>query len=176
MEIVELPLAGLKLLKPRLFTDERGFFRECYRENLYAAHGITTPFVQDNHSYSVQGTLRGMHFQAKPGQAKLVSVVVGEIFDVVVDIRPDSPTFRKWFGVSLDGKKGEQLYVPVGFAHGFYVASPSAHILYKVSHYYDPEQERTFRFDDPEIGIAWPVQNPLLSAKDLNSSSLRSLL
>jgi len=176
MEVVELSLSGVKLIRLRSFQDERGFFRECYRENVYSAHGVAGSFVQDNHSFSIKGTIRGMHFQAQPGQAKLVSVVAGRIFDVVVDIRPESPTFGKWLGVDLYSQNGEQLYIPVGFAHGFCVLSESAHVIYKVSNYYDPLQERTFRFDDAEVGIKWPVESPVLSLRDSQSPTFRESL
>jgi len=175
MEIVDMSLSEVKLIRLRSFQDERGFFRESYRENLYSSHGIAGSFVQDNHSFSFKGTIRGMHFQAHPGQAKLVSVVSGRIFDAVVDIRPYSPTFGKWLGVDLYAENGEQLYIPVGFAHGFCVLSESAHVIYKVSNYYDPLLERTFRFDDAEVGIQWPVESPVLSLRDRDSPSFREV-
>ena len=167
MEIKELSLPGVKLIKLRVFKDARGFFRETFRKPFYAEAGIDCDFVQDNHSYSVQNTLRGMHFQRSPGQAKLVSVMKGKIYDVFVDIRPDSPTFRKWDGVYLDAENGEQLFIPVGYAHGFCVLSEDAHLCYKVSNIYDPDEERSFRYDDPTIGIAWPIETPFLSERDL---------
>lgn len=167
MNAIQLPLEGVLLLSPKMFRDERGFFRETYQKSRYQEKGIDCEFVQDNHSYSTQGTLRGMHFQRFPGQAKLITVVFGRIYDVVVDIRKDSPTFGKWEGVYLDDLSGEQLYIPVGFAHGFCVMSDEAHVIYKVSTPYDPEEEKTFRFDDPELGIDWPVEAPLLSERDL---------
>lgn len=163
----ELSLKGPKLIKGKVFHDERGFFWECYRKPLYASWGID--FVQDNHSYSKENTLRGMHFQKSPGQAKLLSVLHGKIFDVVVDIRADSPTFKCWEGIILDAQNHEQLFIPVGFAHGFLVLSEDAHIFYKVSNFYDPLQEKTFRFDDPEIGIKWPAKKFLVSPKDLSA-------
>lgn len=171
-----LSLKGPKLIRPRVFHDERGFFWECYREPLYRAQGIEEDFVQVNHSFSKQGTIRGMHFQRSPGQAKLVTVIVGKIFDVVVDIRSSSPTFGKWEGVYLDDQAREQLFIPVGFAHGFCVVSSEAHVLYKVSQVYDPKEERGFRYDDPEVGIQWPVDAPSLSEKDRTAPSLREVL
>lgn len=163
----DLSLKGPKLIKAKVFHDERGFFWECYRKPLPISQGFE--FVQDNHSYSKKNTLRGMHFQRAPGQAKLISVLQGKIFDVVVDIRPDSPTFKHWEGIILDAQNYEQLYIPIGFAHGFCVLSEDAHVFYKVSNFYDPCEEKTFRFDDPEIGIEWPIQEPFISERDLNA-------
>ncbi len=166
MDVQDLALPGVKLLKTKVFVDERGFFRETFRKPLYSERGITCDFVQDNHSYSSQGTLRGMHFQRRPGQAKLVSVMLGTIYDVVVDIRRDSPTFKQWIGVHLDATRGEQLFIPVGYAHGFCVLSPEAHLCYKVSTIYDPAEEKSFRFDDPEVNIQWPIATPTISDRD----------
>lgn len=166
MKVTRLSLEGVTLLSPQIFSDDRGFFRETYRKPLYHNWGVDCDFVQDNHSYSQKGTLRGMHFQKKPGQAKLVTVIVGQIFDVVVDMRPMSPTFGKWEGVILDSQKGEQLFIPTGFAHGFCVLSDQAHVVYKCSSVYDPNEEKSFRFDDPEINIIWPIATPLLSERD----------
>jgi dTDP-4-dehydrorhamnose 3,5-epimerase len=166
MEVKELSLPGVKLLRPRIFSDDRGFFRETFRKPLYAQAGIDCDFMQDNHSFSKRGTIRGMHFQRFPGQAKLISVMLGTIFDVFVDIRPESATFGKWEGVYLDGSKGEQLFIPIGYAHGFCVVSDTAHLYYKVSTLYDPAEERSFRFDDPSVGIDWPVKDPLISERD----------
>lgn len=173
MKVIDLSLMGAKLIVPKVFHDERGFFRETYRKPLYEQVGIDVPFVQDNHSFSKGGTLRGMHFQTFPGQAKLVSVMVGKIYDVFVDIRPESPTFGKWEGIELDDVSGQQLFIPVGFAHGFYVMSESAHVTYKVSAIYNPETEKSFRYDDPEVGIQWPNTHPLVSLRDLSAPSFR---
>ncbi len=173
---VETLKLGPVLISPQVFSDNRGFFKETYKKSLYNAHGITCDFVQDNHSFSLQNTLRGMHFQKKPGQAKLVFVVKGTIFDVMVDIRKNSPTFGKWEGVYLDGEKGQQLFIPIGFAHGFCVVSDEAHVVYKVSHPYDASEECTFRFDDPFVGIQWPVSSPLLSSRDQNSPFLKEIV
>ena len=175
MEVVNLSLSGLKLVRPRMFADARGFFRETYRQPIYHTMGIDLPFVQDNHSFSKKGTVRGMHFQRYPGQAKLVSVISGTIFDVAVDIRPKSPTWGKWEGVFLDGIKGEQLFVPVGFAHGFCVMSDEAHVLYKVSSVYDSQEEKGFAFDDPDIGIEWPISDPIVSERDRTSPQFKEL-
>jgi len=176
VEVLDLSLLGPKLLKPKVFADERGFFCECYKESLYKDLGIEVSFVQDNHSFSKKGVIRGMHFQTTPGQAKLVTVLEGAIFDVVVDVRKDSKTFGKWEGVILDSLKHEQLYVPVGFAHGFCVISEGAHVMYKVSCVYSPAAEKSFLYNDPEVDIKWPIQNPLLSSKDRQASLLREVL
>lgn len=176
MQVQGLALPDLKLITPAVHRDERGFFLETYHQNKYAQAGIECAFVQDNCSFSKQGTIRGMHFQATPGQAKLVSVIQGEIFDVAVDIRMDSPTFGKWVGVYLDSVKRQQLFVPVGFAHGFCVVSKDALVVYKVSHIYQAEEERTFHCHDPDVGIKWPVSDPILSEKDRKAPLLKELI
>jgi len=176
MKIQELSFKEVKKICLKGFFDDRGFFRETFRKSSYTELGIYEEFVQDNHSFSKQGTLRGMHFQQFPGQAKLVTVMLGKIFDVVVDIRIDSPTFGKWEGVYLDAALGEQLYVPVGFAHGFCVISPEAHVCYKVSTPYEAAQERSFAYNDPAIGIEWPVGHPLVSERDAKALLLKELL
>jgi dTDP-4-dehydrorhamnose 3,5-epimerase len=176
MDVKDLSLQGLKKIRIKTFFDDRGFFRETFRNPLYAQAGIPTDFAQDNHSFSKQGTLRGMHFQRSPGQAKLVTVLEGEIFDVVVDIRPTSPTFGKWEGVTLRAEEGDQLYIPVGFAHGFCVLSETAHVCYKVSTIYTAAEEFTFRYDDPEVGIVWPISAPLLSERDRLSPLMREVI
>jgi len=176
MEVKELSLQGVKLIRPKIFCDDRGFFRETFRKPLYHQSGIDCDFVQDNHSFSKQGTIRGMHFQRSPGQAKLVTVMEGKIFDVFVDIRPESPTFGKWDGVYLDASLGEQIFIPVGYAHGFCVISEQAHVCYKVSNIYDPSEERNFRFDDPAVGISWPIEKPLLSDRDRKSPFLKEAI
>jgi dTDP-4-dehydrorhamnose 3,5-epimerase len=177
MEVVSLKtLKDVKLIKPKCFVDERGFFLERYRKSVFAQHGISEEFVQDNHSYSQKGTLRGMHFQSGAGQAKLISVIQGRVFDVAVDIRPTSPTFGMWEGVILDGENHHQLYIPVGFAHGFCVISDMAHLAYKVSTYYDPQLEKGFRFDDPAVGINWPKMEYVLSNKDKVAPCLREIV
>lgn len=176
MEVEELSLEGLKRIRSKIFFDERGFFRETFRKPIYQQAGIVGDFAQDNHSFSKKGTLRGMHFQRSPGQAKLVTVMEGEIFDVVVDIRPNSPTFGQWEGVYLDASQGDQLYIPAGYAHGFCVVSEKAHVCYKISTVYDPLEERGFRFDDPSVGIVWPIENPLLSERDRASPLMKEAL
>jgi len=171
VEVTDVDLDGLKLVQPRVFPDDRGFFLESYNAVRYAAAGIAVLFVQDNHSRSVRGTLRGLHYQSTPGQAKLVRVTRGRIFDVAVDIRPESPTFGQWKGVELDAEEHLQLFLPVGFAHGFCVLSDRAEVQYKVSSVYDPSTERAIRHDDPEIGVVWPVKDPILSERDRKAES-----
>lgn len=171
MEIIELPLADARLIRPRVFRDSRGFFFESYSEEAYVAAGMPERWVQDNHSLSRQGTLRGLHYQSKPGQAKLVRVTRGRIFDVLVDIRPASPTFGQWHGVEIDAEEHVQVYIPLGFAHGFGVLSDVAEVQYKVSAPYDPAHECAIRWNDPELGVAWPIPNPTLSERDQSSES-----
>jgi len=166
MEVIDLRLAGLKLITPRLFKDERGFFFESYRHSLYAEKGVGNGFVQDNVSLSVKGTVRALHFQSFPGQAKLVSCLQGKIWDVMVDIRPDSPTFMQWESRELDDEKHQQLFIPVGFAHGFCVLSETARVHYKVSSLYDPKTEMSMRWNDPDLKIKWPVIDPILAPRD----------
>jgi dTDP-4-dehydrorhamnose 3,5-epimerase len=169
MNILPTPIPDLKLIEPKVFGDERGFFMESYHEKQFAAAGITSRFVQDNHSGSRQGILRGLHYQIQQPQGKLLRVVVGEIFDVAVDLRRSSPTFKQWFGTCLSAENKRQIWVPIGFAHGFYVLSNWAEVLYKTTDFYAPEHERTLLWNDPEIGVAWPLvpgTQPALSAKD----------
>lgn len=175
LRVEPLPLAGLLLVQPRVFRDDRGFFIETFVESRYRDAGIAASFVQDNHSRSVRGTLRGMHFQRSPGQAKLVRVATGKIFDVAVDIRPDSPTFGRWHGTELDAEEHRQLYIPIGFAHGFCVLSDVADVIYKVTSPYDAATEAGFHWADPEVGIAWPVTDPIVSARDVSAPRLREL-
>ncbi|MDF3066863.1 MAG: rmlC [Polyangiaceae bacterium] len=169
MEIIDLPLAGAKLVRPRVFRDARGFFFESYSHERYVAGGMPETWVQDNHSLSRQGTLRGLHYQSTPGQAKLVRVTRGRIFDVLVDIRHDSPTFGKWHGVEIDSEEHSQVYIPVGFAHGFGVLSEVAEVQYKVSTPYDAAHECAIRWNDPDIGVVWPIPSPILSERDQSS-------
>lgn len=164
---VPLELPGLMLVEPQVFGDDRGFFTETFKASDFAAHGIPGPFVQENYSHSVRGVLRGLHFQKAPAaQGKLVSVICGEIFDVAVDIRRGSPTYGRWVGVTLSAENHCLLYVPVGFAHGFCVLSAEADVVYRVTAEYAPAYDRGIRWDDPALGIAWPVSAPLLSPKD----------
>ncbi len=171
MEVLDLELAGLKLIRPPIFGDSRGFFLESYNQERYRAAGIEPPFVQDNHSRSAKGTLRGLHYQSTPGQAKLIRVTLGRIWDVVVDIRPESKTFGKWSAIELDDEKRAQLFVPVGFAHGFCALSETADVQYKVSALYDAKTECTIDYADPELALPWPVKEPLLSARDRQGES-----
>jgi dTDP-4-dehydrorhamnose 3,5-epimerase len=175
VEIVDAGLAGAKLIKPQVHGDERGFFLETFRADELAAAGIDVAFVQDNHSRSSHRIVRGMHFQ--PGQLKLVRCARGTIFDVIVDIRPGSPTFGRWVGYELDDQLHYQLLVPDGFAHGFCVLSESADVAYKVSSYYDPSTERGFRYDDPAVGIEWPIAptEMIASSRDVNAPTLAEI-
>jgi dTDP-4-dehydrorhamnose 3,5-epimerase len=166
MKITETALPGVLVIEPRMFVDERGFFLETYQSERYGAHGVPTTFVQDNFSRSVRGTLRGLHFQEPKAQGKLVQVTHGAVLDVVVDVRRGSPTFGKWVGVELSGDQPRQMWIPPGFAHGFCVTSERADFWYKCTTPYSPEAERSIRWDDPSIGIVWPVSQPLLSKKD----------
>jgi dTDP-4-dehydrorhamnose 3,5-epimerase len=159
-------LPGVQIIEPDVYRDERGFFLEVYRAALFSAAGLPAAFVQDNHSRSARGTVRGLHWQWRRPQAKLVRVVIGEIFDVAVDIRRGSPTFGRWVGVGLSADNLRQTFVPEGFAHGFCVLSETADVEYKCTDYYDPGGESGLPWNDPGIGIDWPVLDPLLSVKD----------
>ncbi|MEX0961415.1 MAG: dTDP-4-dehydrorhamnose 3,5-epimerase [Simkaniaceae bacterium] len=176
MEFFDLSLQGLKLIVPKIQQDRRGKFLEIYRKNAFENAGIDACFLQENHSTSAKGTLRGMHYQLYPGQDKLVRVTSGRIYDVVVDMRPKSKTYKCWQGVYLDDEECKMLFIPTGFAHGFCVLSDSADVHYKVSSYYDPQTEKSFRYDDPEIAISWPVQYPILSERDVSAPSFRHLV
>jgi dTDP-4-dehydrorhamnose 3,5-epimerase len=169
---VETKLEGLVLLEPEAHGDERGFLVETFRADDWAEAGVELEFVQENHSRSVKNTLRGIHFQTSPGQAKLVRSVRGAIWDVAVDLRKDSPTFGQWEGCELSDSDHRQLLVPVGFGHGFCVLSDIADVAYKLSSYYDPETETGIAWDDPEVGIEWPVSEPLLSERDKTAPKL----
>jgi len=163
------PLEGVVLIEPTVFTDARGFFLETWRQQEFAANGIEARFVQDNHSRSVQWTLRGMHFQVQHAQGKLVRVVRGAVFDAVVDLRRSSPTFGRWWAVELSEQNHRLLWVPPGLAHGILVISASADLLYKCTDVYSPAHERTLAWNDSQVGIRWPLPDgvqPLLSAKD----------
>ena len=169
MTIEPTPLAGVVVIRPKVFGDDRGFFFESWNRKQCQDAGIPTDFVQDNHSRSRQGILRGLHYQTEQPQGKLVRVAAGEVFDVAVDLRNDSPTCGQWFGCMLNAENKAQLWVPPGFAHGFYVLSPYADFLYKCSDYYHPESEVTLAWNDPTVAIDWPLVNgqpPELSAKD----------
>ncbi len=163
----KLDIAGLVLVEPRLFHDERGFFLESFKESEFAAAGIADRFVQDNHSLSVKNVIRGLHFQKEPrAQGKLVRVVKGRAWDVAVDIRPNSPTYKKWLGMELSGDNRLMLYIPPGFAHGFASLSDEVHLLYKCTQEYDPVLDAGIRWNDPDLAIEWPVKEPILSPKD----------
>lgn len=166
MKVTQTPLPGVLLIEPTVFRDPRGFFFESYNEKRFAENGLPSHFVQDNHSKSVAGTLRGLHAQLTRPQGKLVRVLEGEIFDVAVDVRRSSPTYKKWYGVRLSADNFLQLYVPPGYVHGFAVLSERVQMEYKVTDVYDPKDEITILWSDPDIGIAWPIENPLLSEKD----------
>jgi dTDP-4-dehydrorhamnose 3,5-epimerase len=174
MDRLPTRLDGLALLAPRVFGDERGFFLETYREESWAAHGAAGPFVQDNHSRSRRGTLRGIHFQTTPGQGKLVRCARGAVWDVVVDLRGDSPTFGEWEAFELSDDNAHQLWIPVGFGHGFCVLSDVADFVYKCTAYYDPATEAGIRFDDPAVGIEWPIalEDAIYSERDREAPTL----
>jgi dTDP-4-dehydrorhamnose 3,5-epimerase len=175
MERLPTRLDGLVLLAPAVHGDERGFFVETYRADAWAAEGVPTEFVQDNHSRSRRGTVRGIHFQTSPGQGKLVRVARGRVYDVVVDLRRGSPTFGEWESCVLDDERGLQLYVPVGFGHGFCVLSDVADFVYKCTSYYDRATEAGFRFDDPGVGIEWPDVDLVFSERDRAAPRLDEL-
>jgi dTDP-4-dehydrorhamnose 3,5-epimerase len=161
----EIP--GPILIQPRVFRDERGYFLETFKKSGFAANGIDENFIQDNHSFSRRNVIRGLHYQLPPAaQAKLVSVVKGSVWDVVVDIRSDSPHYLKWVVAELSGENHTMLFIPPGFAHGFAVLSEDAHLLYKCTSEYTPRQERGIRWDDPQINIDWPVRDPIVSERD----------
>ncbi len=174
MKAIATAIPDVLLLEPRVFGDARGFFLESYNQQVFReATGVDATFVQDNHSRSVRGVLRGLHYQLRQPQGKLVRVVRGAVFDVAVDLRRSSPTFGRWVGCELSEENQRQMWVPPGFAHGFMVVSDSADFLYKTTDYYAPEHERCIAWDDPEIGIAWPLSEaPQLSAKDKQGASL----
>jgi len=175
MKISETALPGVLLIELQVFADARGSFMESWRWDRYEANGIPARFVQDNVSFSIQGVLRGLHFQHPHGQGKLLQVLQGEIFDVAVDIRVGSPTFGKWVGVTLSQENYCQLYIPDGFAHGFCVVSQTATVLYKCTTVYHPQSEGGILWHDPDLGIKWPVSHPLLSPKDAGFSTLREI-
>lgn len=175
MKTIETALPGVLIIEPRLFEDARGFFLESWNARAFArATGVDLSFVQDNHSRSRRGVLRGLHYQIRQPQGKLVRVVRGAIFDVAVDLRKSSPTFSRWFGTELTEDNHRQLWVPPGFGHGFLVLSGSADVLYKVTDYYAPEHDRSLLWNDPAVGIDWPLDGiePLLSAKDAEGQPL----
>ena len=175
MRVVETKLPGVLIIEPDFYEDKRGFFLETYNANRYRKTGIEIPFVQDNLSRSKRGVLRGLHYQLKYPQGKLVSVVNGEVFDVAVDIRLGSPAFGQWFGMVLNETTHRQMYIPPGFAHGFCALSDSVDFMYKCSEYYHPKDEYGLLWNDANIGIKWPVQNPIISDKDLSNLHLSDI-
>jgi len=166
MKVLPTKLDGVYIIEPQVFYDDRGFFLETYHQSRYAESGINCNFVQDNLSRSVRGTLRGLHYQLEYAQAKLIQVIKGVVFDVVVDIRQDSPNFGQWAGVNLSDENKRQLFVPEGFAHGFCVLSEAADVVYRCTDFYAPEDEGGILWSDPDLAIDWPIEKPLLSDKD----------
>jgi dTDP-4-dehydrorhamnose 3,5-epimerase len=178
MKVTRLSIPDVCLIEPEVFGDARGFFLTSWQGAAFRREVADVAFVQDNHSRSRQGTLRGLHFQAQHTQGKLVRCVAGRVFDVAVDVRRSSPTFGRWIGTELSEDNHHQLWIPPGFAHGFYVRSPSADLHYKVTDQYHPASERTLRWDDPAVGVAWPLADggsPLLSPKDAAGALLADL-
>ena len=177
MKVTPAPgIPDVLVIEPTVHRDQRGYFLESWHEERFASHHLFARFVQDNHSNSLRGTLRGLHYQMDNPQGKLIRVVSGEVFDVAVDLRRSSPTFKRWVSIRLSSEDHRQLWIPPGFAHGFYVLSPAADLLYKCTTYYTPAADRSIRWDDPEIGIEWPLLDgcaPILSTKDAAAPLLR---
>ncbi len=173
MTILPTQIDGLIFLEPQVFKDERGFFMESYNRPRYEEAGIHGEFVQDNHSLSRRGTVRGLHYQTSPGQAKILRCTRGKVWDVAVDIRPGSPTFGKWEAFTLDTETNRQIFIPVGFAHGFCVLSDIAEVQYKCTSVYNPKTETGIAWNDPDIAVEWPVENPVISARDHGNESFR---
>ncbi|NOI23996.1 MULTISPECIES: dTDP-4-dehydrorhamnose 3,5-epimerase [Vibrio] len=179
MKVIETSIPDVKIIEPQVFGDERGFFMETWQQKKFEelVTGKPTPFVQDNHSKSSKGILRGLHYQTRNTQGKLVRVVSGEVFDVAVDVRKDSSTFGQWVGVYLSAENKRQLWVPEGFAHGFYVTSDEAEFVYKCTNYYDPSSEVSIKWNDPDIGIEWPTDTvPKLSEKDGSALTFKAAM
>ena len=176
MKAIETKIAGVLIIEPDVHGDARGFFLETGQQERYAAYGLPAHFVQDNLSFSRRGVLRGLHYQDPNPQGKLVYVLQGEVFDVAVDIRRDSPTFGQWVGVTLSGENKRQFYIPPGLAHGFCVTSETALFTYKCTDYYNPRAEHGIAWNDPDIGIEWPVRDPVLSEKDRNNPLLQEFV
>lgn len=176
MQVHKTELEGVLLLESKVHSDDRGFFLETYNEKVFAEAGITERFVQDNHSHSKKGVLRGLHYQVENPQGKLIRVLQGEVYDVAVDLRPGSKTFGKWMGINLRGEERKALWIPEGFAHGFYVLSESADVAYKVTSLYAPQGERTLLWNDPDLAIQWPLRGePILSEKDRGGRLFRDV-
>ena len=176
MKLIDTPIPDLKIIEPAVFGDERGWFMESWNEDKFKALGLDYSFAQDNHSMSVKNTLRGLHFQTEPGQAKLVRCTQGSVWDVAVDIRPDSPTFKQWHGIELSAENHLIYMIPLGFAHGFCVLTETAEFVYKCSSVYNGETEAGIAWNDPEIAVDWPVKEPLLSERDQRCPTLAELL
>jgi dTDP-4-dehydrorhamnose 3,5-epimerase len=177
VKFIRQRIPDVVLIEPRVFGDDRGYFMEVWHAGRFAEAGLDLRFVQDNQSYSRMGTLRGLHYQVEHAQGKLVRAISGTIFDVAVDLRRSSPTFGRWVGATLSGENKAQLYVPPGFAHGFLVTSPDAIVEYKCTDMYSPSHERSLAWNDPTVGVAWPLppgQSPILSAKDLAGATLET--
>lgn len=175
MQIESTPLPGVVILTPVVFEDPRGFFLEWYNAKVFREHGLPEIFVQDNHSRSSQGTLRGLHYQYPHAQGKLVRVITGEVFDVAVDVRRNSPTFAKWFGCVLSESNRKMMYLPEGFAHGFCVLSDTADFVYKCTRLYAPEYDAGLLWNDPDLQVQWPIREPKLSLKDAEQPRLRDI-
>jgi len=172
MKTLQTPIPGVLILEPRVFSDDRGFFFESFNKSTMAEARIVDEFVQDNHSFSSRHVLRGLHYQIRHPQGKLVRALGGEVLDVVVDLRRSSAAYGQWYGVSLSGENKRMLWIPIGLAHGFVVFSESAHVLYKATDFYDPTSERTILWNDPDLGIDWQLQDsPIVSAKDRSGIS-----
>ena len=172
---LETQLDGVVLIEPEVHGDERGFLVETFRDDGWRELGVEVEFVQENHSRSGRGILRGLHFQTRPGQGKLVRCLRGRIWDVAVDLRRDSPTYRRWEGHELDDERHRQLFVPAGFGHGFCVLSEQADVAYKLSSYYDPATEAGIAWDDPAVGVEWPISEPVLSERDRTAPRLAEI-
>ena len=175
IKVTETSLPGVLIVEPRVFDDDRGFFMESFNSRDFSDAGLPSTFVQDNHSRSTRGVLRGLHYQYPKWQGKLVRAIVGAIFDVAVDIRHESPQFGEWFGLELSAENRKQLYVPPGFAHGFCVLSDVSEMTYKCTSLYEPADDASVLWNDPDIGIQWPIPEPILSSKDIEASRLKNL-
>ena len=175
INLIQTTLPGVVIIEPKVFPDTRGFFLESFNSSDFEDAGLPTDFVQDNHSRSVQGVLRGLHYQYPHWQGKVIRVLVGEVFDVAVDIRQKSPDFGHWFGIKLTAENHKQLYIPSGFAHGFCVLSPVAEMVYKCTSRYEASEDAGVLWEDPDIGIEWPIENPILSEKDASAPRLQEL-
>jgi len=173
---IKTEIPEVQMIEPRKFPDDRGYFLETYKHSDFVVNGISEEFHQDNHSFSSRGILRGLHFQKEPhAQGKLVRVIEGVVWDVAVDLRPESPTYKKWVGVELDSEKGTMFYIPPGFGHGFVVLSETAHCLYKCTNEYNPQADSGVRWDDPELAIQWPITDVSISEKDEKLPFLKDL-